>query len=259
MSKLLERQYFGENSEHPTLLIVHGLFGSGRNWRAIARHFARDRQVVTVDMRNHGSSFHSSNNSYIDLAGDLAAVIEGIGAPCDVLGHSMGGKAAMVLALDRGDLVERLIIADIAPVGYSHSQVSNIEAMQSVPLDSITRRSQVDTYLAATISEPGVRAFLSQSFILADEGNRWALNLDALAKNMDQIVGFPEVKGQFIRPTLFLRGERSDYVQSSNHALILSLFPQSSIETVAGVGHWLHSEDPRGFMVAVAGFLSRER
>lgn len=256
MTQQLEQQVFGDVSDQPTLLIVHGLFGSGRNWRAIARHFSRDRRVVTVDMRNHGNSFHSDANSYGDMADDLARVIDALGAPVDVLGHSMGGKAAMVLALGNGALVNRLIVADIAPVAYSHSQVSNVDAMRAVPLDKISRRSDVDGFLARFISEPGVRAFLAQSLILAPEGNRWMLNLDALAENMDQIVGFPDVGGDYSGPTLFLRGGLSDYVQPSNHARISELFPKARIETVPDVGHWLHAEAPRRFMSAVEGFLT---
>lgn len=257
MSKLLESQTFGEESDQPTLLVVHGLFGSGRNWRAIARHLSRGRRVVTVDMRNHGGSFHSDQNSYFDMADDLAAVIDGLGAPVDVLGHSMGGKAAMVLALGRSTLVNRLIVADIAPVAYRHSQVSNIDAMRTVPLGEITRRSEADSYLAQTISEQGVRAFLAQSLVVSPEGNRWMLNLDALAENMNQIVGFPDVSGQFTQPALFLRGGLSDYVAPASHARIADLFPQSTIETVPQTGHWLHAEAPRRFMAAVQAFLDR--
>lgn len=256
MTPMLETQEYGEAGDQPPLLIVHGLFGAGRNWRGLARNLAKDRRVVTVDMRNHGDSFWDASNTYRDLARDLARVIDEIGAPCDVLGHSMGGKAAMVLALSHGEQVNRLIVADIAPVAYEHSQISNIAVMKSIPIDRITRRSEADEIMAEQISEPGVRAFLLQSLILSPEGNRWALNLDALQANMSAIVGFPDVQGRFGGPALFLRGGLSPYVQDAHRPLIFGLFPQARIETVPEAGHWLHVDRPREFLAAVSGFLA---
>ncbi len=255
MTERLQMQEFGEAGDQPTLLVVHGLFGSGRNWRGLARNLAKDRRVVTVDMRNHGESFWDASNTYRDLARDLANVIDEVGAPCDVLGHSMGGKAAMVLALEHGEQVNRLIVADIAPVAYEHSQISNIEVMKSIPIDSLTRRSEADELMAARIAEPGVRAFLLQSLILSPDGNRWGLNLDALEANMADIVGFPDVGGRFGRPALFLRGGDSHYVRDAYRPHIESLFPNAKIESLAGAGHWLHADDPRGFLASVSRFL----
>jgi len=154
---------FGDRTENPDLLIVHGLFGSARNWRAIARNLSSDRQVHVVDMRNHGDSFWDDDHSYPAMADDLKSVIEHIGAPMDVLGHSMGGKASMVLSLQNPELVHRLMVIDIAPVAYEHDQVSNVEIMQSLDLNSITRRSEADQILSASLPEAAVRAFFLQS------------------------------------------------------------------------------------------------
>lgn len=255
MTRLLNMQEYGAAGDEPALLIVHGLFGAGRNWRGLARNLSRDRRVVTVDMRNHGDSFRDPSNTYPDLARDLARVIDEIGAPCDVLGHSMGGKAAMVLALNHCEQVNRLIVADIAPVPYEHSQISNIAVMKAMPIQGLTRRSEADEIMADQIREPGVRAFLLQSLILSPEGNRWALNLDALEANMAEIVGFPEISGRFGRPALFLRGGRSPYVQEAHAPVIERLFPNARIESLDGAGHWLHAEDPRGFLASVSRFL----
>ncbi len=255
MTHLLKTQEFGEAGDAPTLLVVHGLFGAGRNWRGLARSLARDRRVVTVDMRNHGESFWDASNTYRDLAQDLARVIDDLGAPCDVLGHSMGGKASMVLALRHGEQVNRLIVADIAPVPYGHSHISNVAVMKSIPIDTLTRRSEAEEIMAEQIADPGVRAFLLQSLILSPEGNRWALNLDALQANMADIVSFPETDGRFGRPALFLRGGKSPYVKDEHRPLIESLFPEARIETLPEAGHWLHADDPRGFLAAVSGFL----
>lgn len=255
MTELLKTQEFGEAGDRPTLLVVHGLFGAGRNWRGLARNLAKDRRVVTVDMRNHGDSFRDASNTYPDLAQDLARVIDDLGGPCDVLGHSMGGKAAMVLALRHAEQVNRLIVADIAPVTYEHSQISNIEVMKSIPIDAVTRRSEADEIMAERIAEQGVRAFLLQSLILSPDGNRWALNLDALEANMADIVGFPDVDGRFGRPALFLRGGESPYVRDAHRPRIEGLFPNARIESLADAGHWLHADNPRGFLASVSRFL----
>ncbi|GLQ35373.1 esterase [Amylibacter marinus] len=252
---MLEIQQFGTPSDHPTLVIVHGLFGSGRNWRAIARHFGRDRHVVTLDMRNHGNSFWSDDHSYPAMADDLRKVIQSLDSPIDLMGHSMGGKAAMVLALESPELINRLLIIDIAPTGYNHDQASNVEIMKSLPISDLTRRSEADEILAESHLEPAVRAFFLQSLILSEQGNSWKLNLDSLGKNMDLILGFPEISGQFKRPALFLRGALSPYVSKDEYPRIKALFPASSIQSIDGAGHWLHAEATRAFITAVASFI----
>jgi esterase len=252
---MLNFHTFGEESAKPTLLIVHGLFGSARNWRAIARHFSKTRRVITVDMRNHGDSFWHDDNSYHDMADDLAAVIKHHGRKMDVLGHSMGGKASMVLALENPELVHHLIVADIAPVTYTHDQVSNVKIMQSMPLNTIESRSEADKILAHDIEEPAVRAFFLQSLILSDDGNSWQLNLDALEQNMDSIVGFPKISGQYDGGTLIIRGGASPYVTSAGLDVVAKHFPHYHMQTIPEAGHWLHAEKPREFIATVAGFI----
>ena len=206
---LLNYQSFGEASDKPTLVIAHGLFGSARNWRAIARQLSRDRLVVAVDMRNHGNSFHDDTHDYPTMAADLGAVIRHLGAPCDLLGHSMGGKAAMVLALSEPSLISSLIIVDIAPVAYEHSHLGHIEALQALDIDALSSRKEADELLIDQIPEDMVRGFLLQSLDMDPSGNRWKINLSALEKAMDDIIGFPSVSGQFLGPTLFLRGGKN--------------------------------------------------
>ena len=162
--------------DQPVLVIAHGLFGSGRNWGAVARRLADRRCVVTLDMRNHGLSPRADSQSYADMAGDLAEVIAALGGPVDVLGHSMGGKAAMQLALTKGALVRRLVVADIAPVAYDHDQSQNIHAMRSLDLADLRTRGEADRRLAALILDPGLRAFLLQSLDLKAHPPRWRLN-----------------------------------------------------------------------------------
>jgi esterase len=237
----------GVKTDLPTLLIVHGLFGSARNWGAIAKRLSDSRAVICVDMRNHGESFWAERHGYADLAQDLAEVILAEGGPLDVLGHSMGGKAAMVLALQWPELVGRLLVADIAPVAYGHSQSHLIAAMRALPLAALGSRAAADAALATQIEDAGVRAFLLQSLDLKASPPRWRLNLDVLEREMAQITGWREVAGQFDGPALFLSGALSDYVRPEHRPAIKALFPAAKFAKLPGAGHWLHAEAPRPF------------
>ena len=240
----------------PPLLIVHGLYGSGRNWGVIARRLAEARDVVAVDMRNHGASPRHASHNYPELAADLAQVIEGIGGQADVLGHSMGGKASMVLALTRPELVRKLVVADIAPVAYDHDQSRHIHAMRALDLTDLTSRAEADRRLSALIDDPALRAFFLQSLDLKAQPPHWRLNLDVLEAEMANIVGWPEVSGRFDGPTLFLTGSLSHYVKPDYRPAILALFPKARFAKLTGAGHWLHADRPREFEEAVRVFLN---
>lgn len=239
----------------PTLVIAHGLYGSGRNWGVIARRLADRRDVVAVDMRNHGDSPRFPTQSYPEMADDLAEVIETLGAPVDLLGHSMGGKAAMQLALTRPDLIRRLIVADIAPVAYSHDQTRNARAMAELDLSQITTRAEADTALARAIDDPSLRAFFLQSLDLRQRPPRWKLNLSVLEAEMPKIVGWPGTAGQFPNPALFLTGSLSHYVRPEHREQIRALFPKARFAKLPEAGHWLHAEKPREFEETVRVFL----
>ena len=237
------------------LLIAHGLFGSARNWGSIARTLAADRPVLAADMRNHGESFWADTHTYADLAGDLSEVIDAHGGRADVAGHSMGGKAAMVLALSHPDRVGRLIVADIAPVGYAHSQMPYLQAMRAVDLARVESRKDADRQLAESVPELAIRAFLLQSLDVA--GKRWRLNLDTLEREMDTVTDFPDMGGSFDGPTLFVSGGESDYVRPEHRETIKRLFPKARMVGIPGAHHWLHAEKPRAFEATVAAFLDR--
>lgn len=239
----------------PALVIAHGLYGSGRNWGVIARRLADRRDVVAVDMRNHGDSPRFPTQSYPEMADDLAEVIETLGAPVDLLGHSMGGKAAMQLALTRPDLIRRLIVADIAPVAYSHDQTRNARAMAELDLSQITTRAEADTALARAIDDPSLRAFFLQSLDLRQRPPRWKLNLSVLEAEMPKIVGWPGTAGQFPNPALFLTGSLSHYVRPEHREQIRALFPKARFAKLPEAGHWLHAEKPREFEETVRVFL----
>ncbi|WP_135506330.1 alpha/beta fold hydrolase [Roseovarius aestuariivivens] len=245
-----------QSSESPAtnLLIAHGLYGSARNWGVIAKRLSDRGPVIAADMRNHGLSPWYDTHSYPDMAGDLAEVIEEeMTAPADVLGHSMGGKAAMVLALSRPELVNRLIVADIAPVGYKHTQIQYIDAMRAVNLSQIEKRSDAEAQLADHVEDKTLMSFFTQSLDLKEK--RWRLNLDVLARDMPKILDFPEVSGTFDGPVLFLSGAKSDYVRREDRDLIKGLFPNAQFAKIPGAGHWLHAEQPRDFEAAVRAFL----
>lgn len=237
------------------LLIVHGLFGSARNWGALARRFAARRPVVSVDMRNHGASFHAETNSYEDMAGDLAEVIAAHGGVADVLGHSMGGKASMTLALRHAARVNRLIVADIAPVAYGHTQLPLVEAMRRVDLAAIGTRSAANAALRADVPDDATRAFLLQSLDLKSEPPRWRLNLEVLAREMPEILGWPGVEGRYDGRVLFISGGASSYVLPAHRPAIQALFPKARFVKVPGAGHWLHAERPHDFGAAVETWL----
>ena len=237
------------------LLIAHGLFGSARNWGAIAKRLSADRPVLTVDMRNHGTSPWTETHAYPDLAADLAEVIEAHGGAADVLGHSMGGKAAMALALARPALMGKLVVADIAPVAYGHTQMPYLVAMRETDLSGLSSRGEADARLAERVDDPAIRAFLLQSLDLKTDPPRWRLNLPTLAREMDTILGWPDLPGRFDGPSLFLSGGASDYVRPEHRETIRTLFPAARFARLPGAGHWLHAERPRDFAASVTAFL----
>lgn len=249
----------GTPTAHPPLVIAHGLFGSARNWGAIGKRLGARRQVIAVDMRNHGDSPHHPDHGYDALAADLAALIAGHGGQADVLGHSMGGKAAMVLALTDPGRVARLVIADIAPVRYDHSQIGHVETMQALDLGRVTRRSDADRALADALTDPMLRAFLLQSLVFGAQGARWKLNLDALGAQMHRIMDFPDMNAVFDGPALFVTGANSDYVRPEHEKRIRALFPAAQHVEIPDAGHWIHAEAPRAFAAAIEAFLDAGR
>lgn len=246
----------------PPLVIVHGLYGSARNWGVIAKRLADIRDVITVDQRNHGQSPWADSHSYPDMAADLAEVITAIGQPVDLLGHSMGGKAAMQLALTQErfsdqPLIRRLILGDIAPVAYGHDQTQYARAMQAVDLTGLTSRSEAEARLAEHLDDAALRAFFLQSLELRGEGApRWRLNLQVLERDMANVVGWPDTQGRFDGPTLFLSGANSHYVRPEHRDHIRALFPHARFAKIPGAGHWLHAEKPREFEETVRVFLT---
>lgn len=248
----------GEDSALPPVLLVHGLFGSAKNLGGLARRLEGTRKVISVDMRNHGNSPRDPDHSYPALAEDLAQVIAAHGGVVDIVGHSMGGKTAMVLALTRPQMIRRLVVLDIAPIAYGHSQQKYADAMMGLDLTGLTLRSEADRRLAETVHEPGVRAFFLQSLDLKADPPRWKLNLAVLSDQMSLLTGWPEglPKASFTGPALFLAGGASDYAAPGAAAdEIREYFPQADLRYIPRIGHWLHAEEPKLVADTVAEFL----
>jgi pimeloyl-ACP methyl ester carboxylesterase len=210
-------------------------------------------------MRNHGDSPWHDSHGYEEMAADLAQVIDAHGGQADLLGHSMGGKAAMAAALLYPGRVARLIVADMAPVAYGHaaSQRANITAMRALDLTGLTSRAEADRRLAAHLDDPMLRGFFLHSLDLRADPPRWRLNLDVLDRDMDRIVGWPDSTARFDGPALFVAGATSAYVLPEHRRAILAAFPAARLVRIPGAGHWLHADRPEAFAETVAVWLAR--
>lgn len=247
-----------EAGEGPPLILLHGLFGAGQNWGAIRKALAPRFRVLAPDLRNHGASPQHADMSYAAMAADVVETMDAAGiARAAVLGHSMGGKVAMTLALTQPARVERIVVADIAPVRYRPTLRAYVAAMRALPLAAGLTRREADAALAATIPEPGIRAFLLQSLRFETDPPSWRLGLDAIAAAMPAIEDFVAPPGaSYGGPTLVMAGARSPYIRAEDHAAFRALFPRAEFATVPDAGHWLHAENPGGFLAALKPFLA---
>lgn len=243
------------------LVILHGLLGSGRNWLGTARKLnTSGRRVVLVDLRNHGHSPWGRPMTYPAMAGDIAQLVDRLDAgPVDLLGHSMGGKAAMCLALQQPDRLARLILVDIAPVAYGHRSFADyIDIMRRLDLDALHRRSDADTAMAKDIADVTMRSFLLQNLESDDSGGfRWRVDLDLLAEALPDLVGWQEPEGSraFHKPAIVLRGALSPYVQDQALPEFRRRFPTLQVATIEGAAHWPHVEAAEAFLAELNGFF----
>jgi esterase len=248
-----------EYGDGPPLAILHGVFGAGRNWAGMARRLAAHHRVIALDLRNHGSSPWAEGMDYALLAEDVRTTMQRLGhRRFALLGHSMGGKAAMVLALTRPPEVSRLVVVDIAPVAYPPRHLAYVRAMRTLDLGAIERRSAADAPLAAAVPDAAERAFLLQNLVFDDGRARWRLNLAAIERAMRALAGFPALPpgAAYDEPALFVAGGHSDYLLPRHEPAIRRRFPGARICRIAEAGHWPHAERPEAFLGLVAPFLS---
>lgn len=239
------------------LLLIHGLFGSADNWRGIAKQLATTRQVISVDLRNHGRSFQHPRQNYPLMAADIADVLDELDLDtADLLGHSIGGKVAMQFAVDQPQRLNKLIVVDIALRQYpdSHSQI--FKDLMAVNLAQYSQRNQVDKALAATIPDPTVRSFLLMNLTRQDEQLVWRINLQHLFCNYPALLQAITPAEPINRPTLFLSGGDSDYISTADRQQIRHWFSDVRLLRIANAGHWVHADQPDAFCQTVESFLN---
>lgn len=253
----MELNYKEFGSGRP-LLILHGLFGSLDNWQTLAKRFADDFHVFTIDQRNHGKSPHTEEFSYEIMANDVANFIEqnNLEEPV-VLGHSMGGKTSMYLANQFPELVGALISVDMAPRVYQPGHNDIFEALFSVEFDRVKSRSDADEQIADLIPQLGVRQFLLKNLKRKENGSyEWKFNLPAIHQAYDKMVSeFVELQ-KFEKPTLFIKGENSGYIRDKDEELIKLIYPNAQVVGIENAGHWVHAEQPAIFYKVVSDFLA---
>ena len=251
----LNYKSFGEGDP---IIILHGLFGMLDNWQTIGKQLAQDYQVVLVDQRNHGKSIHSDEFSYDLLADDLKGLMTEMElSSAHVIGHSMGGKTAMTFAANYADMINSLIVVDIAPKPYEGGHEELFEAILAVDIGAVSSRKAVDEQLKLSIPDDGVRLFLMKNLTRKPEGGyRWKANFEVLHQQYQQLMDF-NMTGTHIVPSLFIRGENSDYILEEDEELIYDLFPLAVIEDIENAGHWIHAEQPQLFLDLVTDYLDR--
>ena len=253
MAKLHYREYGAGDP----VVILHGLYGSSANWGSVARALAGRHRTILPDLRNHGDSPHRPAMSYEAMAGDVAELMDRLGLDVAALvGHSMGGKVVMTLALQRPRRVRRLCVVDIAPVPYPPHLSAILDALEGVDLARTHSRPEADRQLAGWIDSPMIRAFLLQSLSCRGGRCRWRMNLPALRAGFGQLIDFPAPAGPYAGPALFLAGARSDYISDETLPAIHARFPAAIVKRVVGAGHWVHVDAPEVTVDLLRAFLS---
>ena len=251
--------FFQKYGSGPPIIILHGLFGSGDNWRSIGRSLADQFSVYLVDLRNHGRSPWHPDHTYPAMAGDVLELLDRQGIErAHIVGHSMGGKTAMYLALRHPHRVEKLIVVDIAPKKYDAIFGDIIKWLRSLPLYKLKSRTNALAYLLQFLPQKGIVQFLLKNLVRDGENWRWRVNLDAIEAHLGELNDWPDVgNARFEGPTLFVRGKQSDYIQPEDYPRIRHYFPKARFVTIANAGHWVHADQPDVFVRTVRFFLNK--
>ncbi|MFT4861590.1 MAG: esterase [Pseudohongiellaceae bacterium] len=243
------------------LLVLHGLFGSQSNWGWHCKQLAETYQVIGVDLRNHGESPHADEHNYQVMAADVKSLMKSLNFDsCYMLGHSMGGKVAMEVALSAPELVDKLLVVDIAPVKYidkADGHMAVMAGMNALDLSTLKSRADAEEQLAGFIKDEATRKFVVTNLTFnAESGFSWRLNLPVIEANYNRLREQPSVEGPYEKPTLFVKGDLSEYIQAKHEAQILKLFPNAGVKIIVEAGHWLHADKPQAFQKVAMDFFS---
>ena len=250
--------YYRETGQGEPVIILHGLFGAGDNWLSVARLLEEEYRVILPDAQNHGQSPHSPEFNYQTMVGDLAELLDELGLESALfVGHSMGGKAAMNFAVAHPDRVQKLAVVDIAPKYYPVHHQTILKAYSSIDLQNMKSRKDADNAMAAYIKDMGTRQFLLKNLTRAEGGGfEWKHNLPVIKEQIEN-VGEPLPQNtRYEKPTLFIAGSQSDYIQPQDHAIIKEHFPKARIEVIQGAGHWVHAEKPEEVVELLKGLFN---
>lgn len=243
--------------DKPVLVVLHGLYGQQGNWATHARTLAGDFTVYALDARNHGQSAHADSMRLDEMAQDVSDTLDALGLQrVHLLGHSMGGKIAMLLALQQPQRVLSLLVVDIAPVAYARGDVQVVQGLVALDLSAVRSRGDADRQLAQYVHSAAVRDFLLTNLVKEGDGSfHWRFNLPVLARSFGEIIGWPALQARYEGPVLFIKGANSDYILPEHQAAVLALFPRARLKTVQGAGHWVHSEKADTFRKLARDFL----
>jgi len=248
--------FFRQFGEGKPFIILHGLFGLSDNWVSIAKILSQNFRVIIPDLRNHGQSPHSPVFNYDAMTSDVLELMDELDLnQAIILGHSMGGKVAMQFALQNPELVEKLIVVDMSMRRYDGRQLHSdiIQAMMSIDFNTIESRTEVNRQLATTIDDERVRLFILKNLYRKTRYQLdWRLNLSDINQNIDYVFDSISSNTHYNGPALFIKGEKSDYIQDSDLPKIIQYFPNATFQTVSGAGHWVQADNPEGFLEKIA-------
>jgi pimeloyl-ACP methyl ester carboxylesterase len=244
-----------ESGQGPPVVLLHGLFGAARNFGAVQRALSPRFRVIALDMRNHGDSPHGADMRYPVQAADVHETLRALGVEqAAVVGHSMGGKAAMALALTVPEIVGRVLVSDIAPVAYEHGNAGIAAAMQAITPTATLTRQEANAALTEAVQRTDVRAFLLQNLRFGASPG-WRIGLAEIAAAIPDLEGWIDLRGSYDGPALFVSGANSDYMLPEYRPTIRALFPSARFVTVKNAGHWVHADNLAGFLAVVEAFL----
>tara|TARA_A100001011_G_scaffold363660_1_gene413735 strand:- start:829 stop:1599 length:771 start_codon:yes stop_codon:yes gene_type:complete len=256
---MLSFNHFSKQNYEDFLIIAHGLFGSKINWMTIAKFLSENLnyQIIVVDLRNHGSSFWSDNHNYLSMAQDLIELSRSFSKKVSLIGHSMGGKAAMYACLINPEIFKKLVVVDISPVSYLETEfVHYIELLEKIDLHNLRSRKEADFELKTKITNNSIRLFLLQNLFLGeDKKYKWKINLKSLKKNIENIKSFPKIQKNFEGSTLFIKGEKSSYILEEHIKIINFFFPRFILKEIKKSGHWPHVEQQKLFIKELLDFF----